>query len=224
MEIKFNAAGSARKALVKAIGEILEVTPKYVGPPTFAYEADYFTIDKEGTLSFDDRADSGEIENLLESLHDRGFEAQKSESADRLVIELPREGVSAEALDNLKRLVESKASLIKKALDADSLHIETGEERISFPWFDRLPAPEQINVYARFIGKLMEMAKAQKRITAKEKPVDNEKFAFRCFLLRLGFIGDEFKAERKVLLSGLTGNSAFKSGSAKKEDAEACTE
>lgn len=223
MEIKFNTTGNGRKTLVKAIGEILDVTPKYLGPPTFAYEADYFTIDKEGTLSFDDRADSGEIENLIESLHDRGFEAQKAESADRLVIELPLEGVSEETLNNLRHLVESKASLIKKALDADSILIETSEERISFPWFDRLPTPEQINVYARFIGKLMEMAKSQKRVTAKEKPVDNEKFAFRCFLLRLGFIGDEFKAERKVLLSRLTGNSAFKSGSAKKED-EACTE
>ena len=223
MEIKFNATGNGRKALVKAIGEILEVAPKYLGPPTFAYEVDYFTIDKEGTLSFDDRADSGEIENIIESLHNRGFEAQEAESNDRLVIELPRDGVSEESLNNLKHLVESKASLIKKALDVNSLQIETGEERISFPWFDRLPTPEQINVYARFIGKLMEMAKSQKRVTAKEKPVDNEKFAFRCFLLRLGFIGDEFKAERKVLLSRLTGNSAFKSGSAKKED-EACTE
>ena len=54
------------------------------------------------------------------------------------------------------------------------------------------------------------MAKTQKRINAKEKEVDNEKYAFRCFLLRLGFIGDEFKAERKILLRNLTGSSAFK--------------
>lgn len=45
---------------------------------------------------------------------------------------------------------------------------------------------------------------------------DNEKYAFRCFLLRLGFIGDEYKADRKVLLKNLSGSSAFKDG-AKKE-------
>ena len=63
-----------------------------------------------------------------------------------------------------------------------------------------------------FISALCEMAKTQKRITAKGKSVDNEKYAFRCFLLRLGFIGDEYKAERKILLRNLTGSSAFKSG------------
>ena len=56
------------------------------------------------------------------------------------------------------------------------------------------------------------MARNQKRITAKEKVTDNDKYAFRCFLLRLGFIGAEFKDERKILLRSLSGNSAFKSG------------
>ena len=54
------------------------------------------------------------------------------------------------------------------------------------------------------------MSKAQKRINTKEKAVENEKYAFRCFLLRLGFIGAEYKAERKLLLKNLTGSSAFK--------------
>ncbi len=47
---------------------------------------------------------------------------------------------------------------------------------------------------------------------AREKRVDNEKFAFRVFLIRLGFIGDDYKAARKILLSNLSGNSAFKNG------------
>ena len=62
----------------------------------------------------------------------------------------------------------------------------------------------------------MAFAKEAKRVTAKEKDTDNDKYAFRCFLLRLGFIGDEFKGARKILLSRLSGNSAFKS----KEDKE----
>ena len=39
-------------------------------------------------------------------------------------------------------------------------------------------------------------------------------YAFRCFLLRLGFIGSEYKAERKILLKNLSGSSAFKNGGA----------
>ena len=41
---------------------------------------------------------------------------------------------------------------------------------------------------------------------------ENEKYAFRCFLLRLGFIGTEYKKQRKILLSRLNGSSAFKVG------------
>lgn len=63
-----------------------------------------------------------------------------------------------------------------------------------------------------FITALCDMAKNQKRITSKEKETDNEKYAFRCFLLRLGFIGAEYKTERKILLRNLTGSSAFKGG------------
>ena len=61
-----------------------------------------------------------------------------------------------------------------------------------------------------FITALCHMAKNAKRITAKEKEVPNEKYAFRCFLLRLGFIGQEYKCIRKELLKRLAGSSAFR--------------
>ena len=76
--------------------------------------------------------------------------------------------------------------------------------------FNGVPAADEVKAYTHFIAKLCEMAQNQKRITSKEKEADNDKYAFRCFLLRLGFIGEEFKAERKILLSKLTGSSAFK--------------
>ena len=49
------------------------------------------------------------------------------------------------------------------------------------------------------------------------KEVINEKYTFRCFLLRLGFIGDEFKMDRKILLENLSGSSAFRNGGLKDE-------
>ena len=54
------------------------------------------------------------------------------------------------------------------------------------------------------------MARTQRRVTAKERDTGNDKYAFRCFLLRLGFIGPEYKQERKILLRNLIGSSAFK--------------
>ena len=67
------------------------------------------------------------------------------------------------------------------------------------------------------LDELCEMARNQKRVSAKEKEVDNEKYAFRCFLLRLGFIGDAYKTDRKILLRNLSGSSAFKSGAKRME-------
>ena len=53
------------------------------------------------------------------------------------------------------------------------------------------------------------MAKGAKRVTATEKEVDSEKYAFRGFLLRLGFIGADSKEQRKHLLKNLSGSAAF---------------
>ena len=75
-----------------------------------------------------------------------------------------------------------------------------------------------------FIANLCAMAKNAKRITAMEKPVDNEKYAFRCFLLRLGFIGREYKTQRKILLRNLTGSCAFRSGTKKEVADDAVSE
>jgi hypothetical protein len=133
------------------------------------------------------------------------------DEVDALVISYPRKDIDDAAIENLRLLVASKATLIKKALGANELLIEADDEKISFPWFTGFPQPEEINAYARFTGKLIAMAKTQKRVTAKEKETDNDKYAFRCFLLRLGFIGPEYKTERKILLSKLKGSSAFKS-------------
>ena len=48
--------------------------------------------------------------------------------------------------------------------------------------------------------------------------MDNEKYAFRCFLLRLGMIGNAYKESRKILLQNLIGSSAFKSGHRKGDE------
>ena len=77
-----------------------------------------------------------------------------------------------------------KGNLIKKALGVDDLPIEITDEKVSFPWFPAVPTPEELKAYEAFICKLCEMARNQKRVNATGKPAGNEKYAFRCFLLR----------------------------------------
>lgn len=213
MTIKFNLTGAKRKALVKAMSEILSVDAKYLGMPTMAYEVDYFTVDKEGKLSFSDNADSEEVEYLLEKLEEKGFTAQeeKSEQSENvgLTVAIPLDCVS---LGKLSNLLDAKGSLIKKALGIDDTPIVLGEYDVSFPWFTKTPDSESAKAYTHFISALCQMTKEQKRINSSEKKVKNEKYAFRCFLLRLGFIGKEYKSERKILLKNLKGSAAFRDG------------
>lgn len=137
-----------------------------------------------------------------------------------LCVELPRDRFTDAALENLRKLVDSKAALIRKALGAGSLDITVTDERVSFPWFRDGVQPEDVTPITRFVERLAAFAMEHKRVTAKEKQVDNEKYAFRCFLLRLGFIGAEYKADRKALLRNLSGSAAFKSGDRREKETE----
>ena len=215
MTVKYNVPGAKRKELVLTIAKWLGSEVKYLGAPSFAYEVDYFHIDKNGALSFDDRADSEVIERLLEMLYDNGFESEEllneeSEKPNEISIQIPMKDFTETSLKNIFDIVDAKGKLIKKALGIEELPINLMGDRLDFPWFSTNSTPEEIKVYMQFVTSLCNLAKTQNRITATERKVENEKYAFRCFLLRLGFIGSEFKEARKILLKNLEGNSAFK--------------
>ena len=242
----YNVTGSDRKELVNLVAETIGSPAKYQGAPSFAYTVDFITIDRNGVLSFDDRADTGVIENLLEQLAAHGFNAELPETAPDspdtaenseveevpgdeeitehdetvgLTIYLPKDKAN---IDLLRQLVQGKSGLIKKALGLKELPIEEDSDEIVFPWFADASdlSPDEVKAYTAFISALCKLSANAKRVSMTEKPVDNEKYAFRCFLLRLGFIGREHKTTRKILLRNLEGSSAFKNGGADDETSE----
>lgn len=234
----FNVTGADRKRLASAISAFAGEDVHYCGAPSFAYEVGGFHIDRNGVVSFDDRE---KAEGLTEVLADQGFvsvasnldcesepdsadienEAPADENTDGLTVSLPMDGFTELALDNLKKLLEAKGTLIQKAVGADRLTVETSEDRVNFPWWDHLPQPDEAQAYMGFIAALCAMAKEAKRVTAKEPDVESEKYAFRCFLLRLGFIGADSKAQRKLLLKKLSGSSAFRTAEDARKFSEA---
>ena len=139
-------------------------------------------------------------------------DAEADSSEDTLSISLPRSLFTETALQNLDALLLSKGRLIRHAFDIKEATYTLTDDRITFAWLHGTITDETAKAYAEFISKLCLMARTQKRVTAKEKIVDNEKYAFRCFLLRLGMIGSAYKVSRKILMQNLTGSSAFKSG------------
>ena len=225
MKATYNVTGAARKELVKVIGSTLGTKPVYKFMPTCAFEIGAITVEKDGTMVWDERTDEATIQAVIAALAAAGFtaeiegetapeaeglqEADDAEEGDRLTIALPKDGFTDGSIENLRKLVESKATLIKKALGADRITINTDGDRVSFPWWDRQPEPEETQSYMAFLAALCKMAKEAKRVTAKETEVESEKYAFRCFLLRLGFIGNDYKPQRKILMRRLSGSAAF---------------
>ena len=225
MKIKYNKKNPVeKKKLIAAVCEITGAASKYMGPPTMRYQIGELIVDRDGNLVV---ADGEDVTALLEALRERGYEGevemtvqvsggQIAASAPALcgntgfTISLPKSKLPADAMEKMDTLLDAKGKLILKALDASTLKIEVDEEKVSFPWFDRIPEADQVDAYTKFVTALCKMVREQKRISAKEKPNENEKYAFRCFLLRLGFIGDEFKKDRKILLKNFDGSSAFR--------------
>ena len=134
----------------------------------------------------------------------------KKTEKNMLTVSIPRSSMTDSQLENLKALVNAKGSLIRKALSADKLVIQLDDEKISFPWF-KADIANGVNIYSSFISALCSTARKLQRVNSKEeKQVENEKYAFRCFLLRIGLIGEQYKDCRKVLLQNFKGSSSFK--------------
>ena len=226
MVLHFNVTKDGRKAMVQAIEKEIGGKAKYLGVPSCAYQIGSFTVGKNGELEFGDFDDIDEVAPIIDAcVEATGVSPAEWDNNEKGAKEAdcePNKGAESEdigltvsiplnkvAVGNLTSLLDAKGNLIRKALGITDLRIEVEEDKVSFPRFEEVE-PDEALAYTKFIAALCEMSVNQKRITAKPKENENEKYAFRCFLLRLGFIGDEYKADRKILLSKLEGSSAFK--------------
>ena len=212
-----------RKAAADRLAEITGQKVVYTRAPRFAYRIGDIYIERDGEITpmadmdwqpIKELANDGfcEVEGGQEPGQNTDIERTNADKArtDGLTISFPKGDFTDAALANMEKILAAKAGLIKKALGADRLTVDASDEKwVEFPWWDTLPTVEEATVYCAFIAAVCKLAQNAKRVTAKEAPVESEKYAFRCFLLRLGFIGAEHKTERKILLSKLSGSAAF---------------
>ena len=207
MTIAFHLTGENRKTLVKAISEVIGIQAVYQFMPTCSYKiGECYTVTKEGNLEISDSADFKETEYLMEELKKRGYDVP---TENRLTVQMPADFFDEHTLSNLQQICENKATLFKAAFQTDSLDIISSDEKVEFPWF-KVEQDGDADAYCTFISMLCKFAKNQKRINNKPETTDNPKYTMRCYLLRLGMIGTEYKAVRKVLLRNLSGSSAFR--------------
>ena len=215
-EIDFKVKGGERKKLAYALGELLGMLVKYTRTPKFDYLIGSNVLDKNGVFHASEDLTESKLELILERFY-KGEPIQQSErseneivAADVLRISVQRTMLADDKLENFQKLIEGKQTLFKHAFLTEQLEVVITENQVSFPWFPLASEPDAVNAYTEFISKLCELAIKLKRVSLTDKEVENEKYAFRCFLLRLGFIGDDSKTARRILIQNLSGNSAFR--------------
>ena len=224
MILHFNVKGEARKAMVRAVEKETGIQARYMGVPSCAYTAGDYTVGRNGELSFPDGTPPGDSSAVIDACvmatgitpeeweQNTGGPEETPETADTaLTVAIPEDTMTEEAIANLEKLVEAKAGLIRSAFGAGEVKVIRQDGKLLFPWFENAD-PGSTDAFLLFVTRLCDLARNAKRVTAKEKEVGNEKYAFRCFLLRLGFIGPEYKGARKALMKNLTGSSAFRDG------------
>lgn len=164
---------------------------------------------------------------------------QASDVPDSITIEVPFAGDG----EILRSLLQSKASLIQKALGEDAfwyspeseyspenpggwygpapteniLPIEFTDDTVSFEWFKFGVYGSILAAWEAFLCAAVEFSKTAKHVTAKDKPVESEKFAFRNFMVKIGMNDAGNKAHRKTLLRNLTGDAAFATKASKEK-------
>ena len=232
MEIKYNLTGTERKALVKAVSNIIEKKSKYLGAPSFAYQiGDDCTVTSDGTHKISNDTDNDKVEHLLEKLYECGYETENDENADISdtnkdfenetigcsiglpIAKLSDKPCNDKIIANLKAIIAGKMTLFQKAVGTDKeLNVEWNKDEIWFDWFDSVIPNEKLGLYISLFKALYQMAEKAVRVNIKDKPVDNEKFAMRTFLNRIGLSGIEYKPLRKELMRNLSGDGAFRYG------------
>jgi len=183
-----------------------------------AQPAEAETEATQGAETPDVAAEPAEEESPKE---DAPEEAEKDdESADdaadtddtHLTITIPRASLPDDVLFRLKQIVANKGILFKNALQAETLPIIVTDEEVSFPWFTLTGMEGEATAYAQFITALCQMAKEQKRVLDKPYNGDNDRFAMRIFMVRLGMKGADFALARKLMMKNLSGNSGWRYG------------
>lgn len=205
--IPFSPNKSGRKKLAQALAAHLGVNPVYAGTPSFDYLIGQARLDRDWVLHLPENIDT---DALTEAAITAGFAPTIEEYG--LTLAFPITGWDEATGAKLKALLAAKSALIAKALDipATPMNLNAVEGTVEFAWFEQLPDAEVIEAVSVLIQLMIEHAKTATRISPQPPEPGNDKYAMRCWLLRLGMIGKGYKNARRVLLANLEGNAAWK--------------
>lgn len=88
--------------------------------------------------------------------------------------------------------------------------IDFYDGKVTFTGFPVTEDSEWVKAYTELAAAINKLALDAKYIKLKKEPIENEKYSFRVWLVRIGFGGNEHKTSRKLLLGNLSGHTAFR--------------
>lgn len=129
-----------------------------------------------------------------------------------ITVPMPSKELISETLfeARLSKLLNAKAKLLKKAFNTDMVGFVIKDGDITFNWLKGDADPLMIQATMKFVVALVKLISEGQSVKCRERELHSEKYAMRCFLVRLGFIGDEYKQDRKLLVQNLSGSSSFR--------------
>lgn len=201
-----------RKQLAHLISEALGETVTYMGAPSFAYRIGGASLDRDWHLDATS-LNPGQIKAITAATRDAGFVVESGDMSGTVGLSLafPTTGWDETTAGKLQALLAAKSPLITKALGIPEVPMQVDEEgRVVFAWFTTTPSPDVVEAAAVLVEHMIAYAKTATRISPTARTPANEKYAMRCWLLRLGMIGDDTKSARRTLIRRLDGNAAWK--------------
>lgn len=209
IQFSLKVSGLERKSIAAAIGGSIDAAAKYTRVPACAYQIGGWTLDRESFLHSPELEESEfpAVRPVLSVL-----QAAELQTGGFLAVTIP--DMEERAAENLGNILKSKQTLFKSALQCNT---EIRLDGNVLSCFHAALDADTVLAYLTLTARLCDLAKALRYASPVERPMENQKYAFRCFLLRLGFIGKSYKAERKILLAPLEGNTAYLKTERRKE-------
>ena len=149
------------------------------------------------------------IRNFLNLMYSRGPLLNKALGTNFSVSDALLEALDQATIRTVNEMLDELEEYRLGAGDTGMTGILILPDKISLRFAGPL-SPEQVRVCTQLTSAMNRMAITQKRIQAKTVNDENEKYALRIWLIRLGLNGNEHKELRKVLMQNLSGHAAFR--------------
>lgn len=218
---EFKAAKSKAKlaAMARDIADLADA-PRIEASPDKAYTYKVGTtyIHPGGLVYWGKEIPTGMVGYIIRYLEGEGYEPEDitdfpvTITTQDQCISLYREAWAQQHQANIARSISAKAHLLAATLQVphSCITVELAEDTITCPWFTSENTPEQIEACQVLLEKVAQNAATSRTLAATSNTEGSAKYAMRCWLIRLGLNGPDYKQVRKVLLANLDGNASWK--------------